>query len=85
MAYTVRWMAYKATTVDELLEIMRRVQGEKSNTAFAKELGISKQYLTDIYNRRKEPGDTVSAALGFRRTTAYVRSSTAATPGEKKK
>ena len=66
-------MAYKATTVEELLQIMRRVQGEKTNTAFAKELGISKQYLTDIYNGRKEPGDSVSTALGFQRSTAYFR------------
>lgn len=65
-------MAYKATTVDELLRIMRRIQGEKSNTAFARDLGISKQYLTDIYNGRKEPGDSVSAAVGYRRAIAYV-------------
>jgi hypothetical protein len=73
-------MAYKALTVDELLELMKKIQGEKTNTQFATEIGISKQYLTDIYNGRKVPSDTVSAALGFtqRVFTLYVPSATAA-------
>ena len=73
-------MAYKALTVQELLELMKKIQGEKTNTQFATEIGISKQYLTDIYNGRKVPSDTVSAALGFtpRVITQYVPSATAA-------
>ena len=73
-------MAYKALSVQELLELMKKIQGEKTNTQFATEIGISKQYLTDIYNGRKIPSDTVSAALGFtpRVTTQYVPSATAA-------
>lgn len=73
-------MAYKALTVQELLDLMKKIQGEKTNTQFAAEIGISKQYLTDIYNGRKIPSDTVSGALGFttRVTTQYVPSATAA-------
>ncbi len=73
-------MAYKALTVQELLDLMKKIQGEKTNTQFATEIGISKQYLTDIYNGRKAPSDTVSAALGFtqRVFTLYVPSATAA-------
>lgn len=73
-------MAYKALTVQELLELMKKIQGEKTNTQFAAEIGISKQYLTDIYNGRKVPSDTVSGALGFttRVITQYVPSATAA-------
>lgn len=73
-------MAYKALTVEELLGLMKKIQGEKTNTEFAAEIGISKQYLTDIYNGRKVPSDTVSAALGYEPhvETRYLPSATAA-------
>jgi hypothetical protein len=73
-------MAYKALTVEELLGLMKKIQGEKTNTQFAAEIGISKQYLTDIYNGRKVPSDTVSEALGYtpRVFTRYFPSATAA-------
>jgi hypothetical protein len=48
-------MAYKATTIEELIAIMQRVQGEKTLTKFAAELDMSKQYLSNVYNRHKEP------------------------------
>ena len=71
-------MAYKALTVQELLELMKKIQGDKTNTQFAAEIGISKQYLTDIYNGRKVPSATVSGALGFtaRVITQYFPSAT---------
>jgi len=77
-------MAYKATTIEELLAIMKRVQGEKTLTEFAAELDISKQYLSNVYNRHKEPSERVLEKLGFTRQTAYVRSP-AASRQEKKK
>jgi hypothetical protein len=55
-------MAYKALTVEELLQLMKKIQGEKTNTEFAAEIGISKQYLTDIYNGRKVPSDGFGGA-----------------------
>ena len=87
-------MAYKALTVEELLGLMKKIQGEKTNTQFAAEIGISKQYLSDIYSGRKVPSDTVSGALGYapRVETRYFPSSTpankeaprAATPAKSK-
>jgi hypothetical protein len=62
-------MAYKALTVAELLALMKKIQGEKTNTEFAAELGISKQYLTDMYSGRKAPSTTVSSQLGFQQQT----------------
>jgi hypothetical protein len=75
-------MAYKALTVDELLTLMKKIQGEKTNTEFAADLGISKQYLSDLYRGRKIPSDTVSAVFGFEQKveTRYVPSTTAARP-----
>jgi hypothetical protein len=71
-------MAYKALTVEELLGLMKKIQGDKTNTQFAADLGISKQYLCDIYNGRKIPSDNVSATLGFtsKVETFYVPSTT---------
>ena len=71
-------MAYKATTIEDLLAIMRRVQGERTLTQFAAELDLSKQFLSNVYNRRKEPSERLLDKLGFERQTTYVRSPTAA-------
>jgi hypothetical protein len=77
-------MAYKATTIEELLAIMKRVQGEKTLTEFAAELDMSKQYISNVYNGHKEPSERLLKKLGFTRQTAYARSSTAANRGKKK-
>jgi hypothetical protein len=71
-------MAYKATTIEELIAIMKRVQGEKTLTQFAAELDMSKQYLSNVYNRHKEPSERLLDKLGFERQTTYFRSPTAA-------
>jgi DNA-binding XRE family transcriptional regulator len=65
-------MAYKAKTVDELLEIMEKVRGERTKTQFANDLGVSKQYLSDVYNHRKSPSSTLCASLGYVPETVYV-------------
>ena len=70
-------MAYKANTIEELLEIMKRVQGDKTLTEFAADLELSKQYLSNVYNRHKEPSERLLGKLGFTRQTAYVRSAAA--------
>ena len=77
-------MAYKATTIEELLAIMKRIQGEKTLTKFAAELDMSKQYLSNVYNRHKEPSERLLEKLGFARQTTYVRSPTAANQEKKK-
>jgi len=77
-------MAYKATTIEELLAIMRRVQGERTLTEFATDMEMSKQYLSNVYTRRKEPSERLLSKLGFTRQTIYVRSP-AASRQEKKK
>ena len=73
-------MAYKALSVEELLNLMKKIQGEKTNTEFAAEIGISKQYLSDIYKGRKVPSVTVSSAVGYKPQveTRYFPSVTAA-------
>jgi hypothetical protein len=65
-------MAYYVNNVKQLLALMKRLQGERSSTEFAAELGISKQYLSDIYNGRREPGESVLSALDLTRTVTYA-------------
>ncbi|HLV88979.1 MAG TPA: helix-turn-helix transcriptional regulator [Candidatus Sulfotelmatobacter sp.] len=79
-------MAYKANTIEELLAIMKRVQGGKSLTEFAAELDLSKQYLSNVYNRHKEPSERLLEKLGFTRQTAYVPAPVppASAPGKQK-
>ena len=76
-------MAYKATNIEELIAIMKRVQGDKTLTQFAAELDLSKQYLSNVYNRHKEPSERLLEQLGFTRQTTYVRSPTAASREKK--
>jgi len=78
-------MAYKATTIEELLAIMKRVQGEKTLTQFAADLDISKQYLSNVYNRHKEPSERLLEKLGFSRQTTYVRSPAVSRQEQEKK
>lgn len=77
-------MAYKANTIEELLAIMKRVQGEKSLTEFAAELDMSKQYVSNVYNRHKEPSERLLEKLGFTRQTAYVPAPAARLPEKQK-
>jgi transcriptional regulator with XRE-family HTH domain len=67
------YMAYRANTIEELLAIMKRIQGEKTLTEFAADLEISKQYLSNVYNGHKEPSERLLGKLGFTRQTAYLR------------
>src|SRR5690242_17946556 len=73
-------MPYKALPVEEVLSLMKTTEGEKTDTEFAAEIGITKQYLSDIYNRRKIPSDTVSSALDYtpQVETRYLPSATSA-------
>jgi len=77
-------MAYKAATIQELLAIMKRIQGEKTLTEFAGELDMSKQYLSNVFNRHKEPSERLLEKLGFTRQTTYIRSPAAAKQEKKK-
>ncbi|MBV8207221.1 MAG: helix-turn-helix transcriptional regulator [Acidobacteria bacterium] len=64
-------MAYLVKDVAQLLALMRRLQGKRSSTEFALDLGISKQYLTDIYKGRRDPGESVLQALEVTRNVTY--------------
>jgi hypothetical protein len=64
-------MAYKVTKVSDLIALMRDLQGDQTSTTFASNIGISKQYLCDVYNRRREPNARVLSAIGVQAVITY--------------
>jgi hypothetical protein len=77
-------MAYKATTIEELIAIMKRVQGEKTLTKFAAELDMSKQYLSNVYNRHKEPSERLLEKTGLHAANHLRPVADCCQPGEGK-
>lgn len=65
-------MAIKSMTPDQFIAFLRRQQGDQTAKDFAAELGVSQQYLSDIYNNRREPGEAITSALNVQRETRYV-------------
>lgn len=59
-------------TPDALLERVRvEVAYHGSQDAAAKQLGVSPQYLCDVLRKRREPGQKLLDALGYRRVVVY--------------
>jgi hypothetical protein len=41
--------------------------------AWAERNGVSAQYVCDVLSARRDPGDSILAALGLRRVVRYMR------------
>jgi hypothetical protein len=63
---------HTVTNIDGLLEIMKTLQAGKNQKEFAQSLGVSPQYLNDVYNRRREPGPGITGSLGISATMTYT-------------
>lgn len=61
----------KQMNQEQVIDLMKRRQGQRSAKEFAEELGISPQYLSDIYLSRRDPGPAVLEKLGIERETVY--------------
>ncbi len=61
-------------SIDVLIWYLKQ-ELEKAGTqkAFARQCGISEQYLTDILKRRREPGEKLLKALKIKRVITYER------------
>lgn len=55
---------YKVTNVKGLLEVMKNIQGNRTQKEYADAIGVSAQYLNDVYNLRREPGPKILKSLG---------------------
>ena len=61
----------KQLTREEVVSLMRSLQGDRTAAAFAEELEISPSYLSDIYAGKRDPGPSVLEKLGFETVTVY--------------
>lgn len=55
------------TDIAGLLEIMKTLKGEQTQKEYAHKLGVSAQYLNDVFNSRRDPGAKILEPLGISR------------------
>lgn len=61
-------------TLDQVIALLwRRCHDAGSQAAWAKEHAISPAYVNDVLHGRREPGDTILAALGMSKIVTYRR------------
>jgi transcriptional regulator with XRE-family HTH domain len=62
----------KRLTLQDVIELIRG-EAEKtgSQKELAKKLGVSAQYISDILNGRREPGDAILKPLGLHKVVTY--------------
>jgi transcriptional regulator with XRE-family HTH domain len=61
-----------AMTHEQVIALMRKKQGKRTAKEFAAELEISQAYLSDIYQHKRDPGESVLEKLGLKKETVYV-------------
>ena len=71
-------MALRKMNLDQFMEFLKKQQGEQTAQQFASRLGVSPQYLSDVYNGRRPPGESITAALKVEKAVVY----TVATPSK---
>jgi len=64
-------MPIETLDLDGFLKFLKRKQGPQSDRKFAKQLGVSASYLSDVYNRRTVPGESITAPLMARRKLLF--------------
>ena len=56
---------------DDLLTYLRSLIGNGSQLSFAEAIGVSPQYLSDVLNGRRDPGNSILEAIGVERIVTY--------------
>ena len=64
-------MALRKMNLDQFMEFLKKQQGEQTAQQFASRLGVSPQYLSDVYNGRRPPGESITAALKVEKDVVY--------------
>jgi transcriptional regulator with XRE-family HTH domain len=65
-------MAVKRMNLDQFMEFLKKQQGGQTAQQFANRLGVSPQYLSDVYNGRRPPGESITAALKVEKAVVYT-------------
>lgn len=56
----------------DVVELLRKHIGERTQREVAEEFGITAQYLSDVLLGRREPGPAVLQGLGLEKDVLYV-------------
>ncbi|HEX5426639.1 MAG TPA: hypothetical protein VFW94_24215 [Candidatus Acidoferrales bacterium] len=61
-------------TEEDVINLIRCEQGEKSLRKFADEIGITASYLSDLYLGRRQPGKKILGHFGIekKKTVTYT-------------
>lgn len=62
----------KSITLEQLINLLREKQGNRTQVELANELGITPQFLSDIYAGYRTPGEKVLEALGLEKQVSFV-------------
>ena len=54
-----------------IIELVRERIGNRTQSAFAHEIGIGESYLCDVLKGRRDPGPTFLEAMGLRKVVTY--------------
>lgn len=57
---------------DQVIGILRKRQGERTAKELAIELGITPQYLSDVFAGKRELGPSILSGLGLESEIVYV-------------
>lgn len=61
-------------TIDDMIAHIKKArEAYPSDVAFARAIGITPQYLWDVLNGNRVPGDKMMKPLGFKRVIAFKR------------
>jgi transcriptional regulator with XRE-family HTH domain len=71
-------MAVRKLNLEQFLEFLKKQQGGQTAQQFASRIGVSPQYLSDVYNGRRPPGESITSALKVEKAVVY----TVATPSK---
>jgi transcriptional regulator with XRE-family HTH domain len=71
-------MAVRKLNLEQFLDFLKKQQGGQTAQQFASRIGVSPQYLSDVYNGRRPPGESITAALKVAKEVVY----TVATPSK---
>ena len=63
----------KHYTREDLLKLLREKQGDRTAKQLAEELGITPQYLSDVFLGKRDPGESILEGLGLKKSTKYEK------------
>jgi len=62
----------KMLTREQVIKLLKKAQGDRHQSLYARELDVSRAYLSDIYRNRRDPGPTILKRFGLRRVSTVM-------------